>query len=68
MGGMGSFARWMRSRPKLGGGDLAHPTAAGAELLGEMLYRTLMREFQRGGAAAARLQPDAGTRGARYGR
>ena len=43
MGGIGSFGRWTMTRPKLGGGDFAHPTSAGARLLGRMLDRSIDR-------------------------
>jgi lysophospholipase L1-like esterase len=40
MGGNGSMPRWVRRG--LGQADLTHPTAVGAEILGNWLYRALM--------------------------
>ncbi|MHA1568989.1 MAG: GDSL-type esterase/lipase family protein [Alphaproteobacteria bacterium] len=45
MGGEGSMARWYRATPRLGAGDLFHPTPAGGEKLGEMFYWALMQDF-----------------------
>ncbi len=45
MGGEGSMARWMKTRPQLGGEDLTHPTPRGAELLGNMLSDALLRAY-----------------------
>ena len=42
MGGEGSMGRWYRSSPRLGAGDLMHPTEAGSEALGEMFARALL--------------------------
>lgn len=41
MGGEGSMPRWFRR--DLGQSDLTHPTAVGAELLGNWIYRALMQ-------------------------
>jgi lysophospholipase L1-like esterase len=46
MGGQGSMARWMKTRPQLGGEDLTHPTPRGAELLGDMLSDALVRAYE----------------------
>jgi lysophospholipase L1-like esterase len=45
MGGEGSMARWVKSRPPLGGGDLTHPTPLGAEVLGDMLADALVKGY-----------------------
>lgn len=44
MGGEGSMAKWMKSG--LGGGDLTHPTPQGAELIGDLLYKSLTTGFE----------------------
>jgi lysophospholipase L1-like esterase len=46
MGGSGSMGRWYRANPRLGGGDLTHPTMAGATVLGDMLYSALMQGYE----------------------
>jgi len=45
MGGPGAMGRWSKASPKLGGGDLTHPTMAGATLLGDLLYAALMQGY-----------------------
>lgn len=45
MGGSGAMGRWSKATPKLGGGDLTHPTMAGATLLGDLLYAALMNGY-----------------------
>lgn len=45
MGGEGSMGRWFRSEPRLGWGDLAHPTKEGSRVLGDRFYRALMKGF-----------------------
>ena len=45
MGGEGSMARWFKATPRLGAGDLFHPTRLGGEVLGEMFYNALMQGF-----------------------
>ncbi|MGM0578600.1 MAG: GDSL-type esterase/lipase family protein [Myxococcota bacterium] len=45
MGGEGAMGRWFRSEPRLGWGDLAHPTHHGARVLGDRFYRALMKAF-----------------------
>jgi lysophospholipase L1-like esterase len=47
MGGSGSMARWYKTRPQLGGGDLTHPTPRGAEVVGDMLSDALVTAYQR---------------------
>lgn len=42
MGGEGSMIRWVKSQPPLAGSDYVHFTSAGADLMGEMFYKTLM--------------------------
>lgn len=43
MGGKGAMAKWYRARPRLCAGDFTHPTRTGANLLGDGLYRSLVR-------------------------
>ncbi|TAH00032.1 MAG: hypothetical protein EAZ17_06745, partial [Sphingobacteriales bacterium] len=38
MGGEGSMARWLNSKPQLCSGDLTHPTPKGAELIGNLFF------------------------------
>lgn len=45
MGGEGSMARWVRTRPQLAGSDLTHPTPRGAEVLGDMLSDAIIDGF-----------------------
>lgn len=51
MGGSGAMGKWSRATPKLGGGDLTHPTLAGATLLGDLLYAALMNGYAERAAA-----------------
>jgi lysophospholipase L1-like esterase len=51
MGGEGSMARWVRTKPQLAGGDLTHPTPLGAEVLGDMLSDALVAAYERWAAA-----------------
>lgn len=44
MGGRGSMARWVKRG--LGQADLTHPTAIGAEIIGNWVYRALMDGFE----------------------
>ncbi|MBX3191342.1 MAG: hypothetical protein KF819_30370 [Labilithrix sp.] len=44
MGGDGAMAKWMKKG--LGGGDLTHPTPAGAEVIGDLLFRSLQSGFE----------------------
>ena len=44
MGGTGAMGRWVGKG--LGRPDMLHPTSAGAEVLGEWLYRALMDGYQ----------------------
>ncbi len=41
MGGPGTMGRWLRSKPQLAKGDLTHPTPAGAQVIGDMLYKAM---------------------------
>jgi lysophospholipase L1-like esterase len=54
MGGEGSAAAWRRIQPPLMGGDLTHPTPAGAEVVGRDLAAALLAGFE---AWAARRGP-----------
>lgn len=46
MGGEGTFARWVKETPQLASWDLTHPTPAGAEALGNLMYKALMRGYE----------------------
>lgn len=41
MGGEGSMARWVKATPQLASWDLTHPTPAGAEVIGDLLFKAL---------------------------
>ena len=45
MGGDGSMRRWHRSAPRLAFGDLRHATPAGYRVVGNMIYKALLRGF-----------------------
>jgi len=45
MGGEGAMGRWYRSRPRLGWGDYRHATPAGYEVVGNLLYKALLKGF-----------------------
>lgn len=45
MGGSGSMAKWYQKKPRLGAGDLMHPTPKGGEVLGNYFYTALMQAF-----------------------
>ncbi len=45
MGGEGGMARWYKSRPRLALDDFRHATPAGYEVLGNMLYKALLKGF-----------------------
>ena len=54
MGGDGAMRRWWRTQPRLAFGDFRHATPAGYRVIGNMLYRALLKGFsdfleQRGG-------------------
>jgi hypothetical protein len=44
MGGYGSMGTWVQRG--LGGADLAHPTSAGADVIGAWIYRALMEGYE----------------------
>ena len=44
MGGTGSMGVWVQRG--LGGADLAHPSSAGAEVLGKWVYLALMEAYE----------------------
>jgi lysophospholipase L1-like esterase len=44
MGGTGSMGTWYQRG--LGGADLAHPSSAGAEVLGDWIYLALMEGYE----------------------
>jgi lysophospholipase L1-like esterase len=44
MGGRGSMANWVRRG--LGQADMTHPTAVGAEIIGNWLYRALVKGYR----------------------
>jgi lysophospholipase L1-like esterase len=44
MGGLGSMGVWVQRG--LGGADLAHPSSAGAEVLGRWIYLALMESYE----------------------
>jgi lysophospholipase L1-like esterase len=61
MGGEGSAARWRYRRPVLMGGDLTHPTDAGAEVIGRSLFESLMEGYERSRSGGGATPPaDAG--------
>jgi lysophospholipase L1-like esterase len=45
MGGEGAMGRWYRSRPRLGWGDYRHATPAGYEVVGNLIYKALLKGF-----------------------
>jgi lysophospholipase L1-like esterase len=45
MGGEGTVARWCDARPKLMGGDYTHPTAKGAEIVGNLIYNAIIGAY-----------------------
>ncbi|MGC4066505.1 MAG: GDSL-type esterase/lipase family protein [Polyangiaceae bacterium] len=55
MGGNGSMPRWFRRG--LGQADLTHPTAVGAEVLGNWLYRAVMAVAREQASAAPKTAP-----------
>jgi len=46
MGGDGAMRRWWRSDPRLAFGDFRHATPAGYRVIGNMLYRALLKGFR----------------------
>jgi len=55
MGGFGAMAIWYQRG--LGGADLAHPSSAGAELLGNWVYQALMEGYEAYKARPAATPP-----------
>jgi len=49
MGGEGSMAKWAKNG--LGGGDLTHPSPAGAEVIGDLFYQSLRAGFNAWGSS-----------------
>ncbi|HYW71166.1 MAG TPA: hypothetical protein VE961_09035, partial [Pyrinomonadaceae bacterium] len=47
MGGEGTMAKWHEGKNHLVGGDLTHPNAAGADRIGELIYRALVDGYDR---------------------
>lgn len=45
MGGEGAMRRWFRSNPRLAFGDFRHATPAGYQVIGNMLYKALLKGF-----------------------
>ncbi|MBX3272892.1 MAG: hypothetical protein KF729_21700 [Sandaracinaceae bacterium] len=45
MGGDGAMRRWFRSQPRLAFGDFRHATPAGYRVVGNMLYRAILKGF-----------------------
>lgn len=45
MGGTGSMGTWVQRG--LGGADLAHPSSAGAEVIGDWVYQALIESYER---------------------
>lgn len=43
MGGEGAMGRWHQAKPRLGWGDFRHATPAGYEVVGNMLYKALLK-------------------------
>jgi lysophospholipase L1-like esterase len=55
MGGEGAMAAWLHASPQLATWDLTHPTAEGAERLGDMLFTAILAGYE----AWAKEHPDA---------
>jgi lysophospholipase L1-like esterase len=47
MGGEGTVDLWDKAKPKLMGGDLTHPTAQGAEIVGTLIYDALIDAYEK---------------------
>jgi lysophospholipase L1-like esterase len=45
MGGEGAMGRWYNAKPRLGWGDYRHATPAGYEVVGNMLYKAMLKGF-----------------------
>lgn len=46
MGGEGTVARWLETKPKLMSGDLTHPTVQGSERVGDLIYEALRDAYR----------------------
>lgn len=46
MGGEGAMGKWLNAKPQLCSGDLTHPTPAGAEVIGDLFYKSLTAGYQ----------------------
>jgi lysophospholipase L1-like esterase len=46
MGGEGSMGKWLNHKPQLCSGDLTHPTPAGAEVMGDLMYRAILDAYE----------------------
>jgi lysophospholipase L1-like esterase len=57
MGGRGSMAHWFQSRPPMCAGDMTHPNRRGADVLGDVLFRSLIAGLTEYTAAGLRLKP-----------
>jgi lysophospholipase L1-like esterase len=47
MGGEGSMANWVSSKPPLAYKDYMHPNAAGSEVMGKSLFSAIMNEYHK---------------------
>jgi lysophospholipase L1-like esterase len=45
MGGPGSMAAWLKTRPRLSTSDLRHATPAGYQVIGNLYYKALLKAF-----------------------
>ena len=45
MGGPGTMGRWYQSEPRMVGADFIHPMPAGARIVGNLLYKSLMKGY-----------------------
>lgn len=47
MGGDGTVAKWYEMRPRLMGGDFTHPTAQGAEIVGNLIHKAIISAYEK---------------------
>ncbi len=47
MGGSGSMVNWVEQRPSLGEKDYVHPTMRGSEVLGNIFFDAIMKEYEK---------------------